>query len=374
MASTPYQKLLELAYKRALDGKGGLAASVAEMCLASKMDLTERELELAFEILRLLVDKVEVRIRRHIADYLAERSDVPHDLVQFLASDEITVAYPIILHSTLLQDEDLLDIIVNRTKQHRQAIAIRPNISTSVTESLMEQDDPGVMTTLLCNETAEISETAMRKMVDKSIEFDTLREPLIHRREMTSDLAQKMYVWVGDSLRDYILANYQVDPNSIADSVDHALSQDFGMEQRPDATSRAPTEQELATEIISSRPASVAGDFASGHALLRYLNLGDMPGFESAFASQLNLPLEAMSLILHESGMETLAIACKASGMEKEVFSQIVCHLSGSLPAEAFRVTEDYTKAIDYFDQIDHTAASAVLNRWRNSPSQRWSA
>jgi len=374
MASTPYQTLLELAYKRALDGKGGLAASVAEMCLASKMDLTERELELAFEILRLLVDKVEVRIRRHIADYLAERTDVPRDLVQFLASDEITVAYPIILHSALLQDEDLLDIIVNRTKQHRQAIAIRPNISTRVTECLLEQDDPGVMTTLLCNETAEISETAMRKMVDKSIEFDTLREPLIHRREMTSDLAQKMYVWVGNSLRDYILANYQVDPNAVSDSVEHALSKDFGTNQLRDAASNAPMEEDIAAEIIGTSPADRSGDSASGYALLRYLNLGDMPGFESAFASQLNLPLEAMSLILHEAGMETLATACKASGMEKEVFSQIICHLSGSLPAEAFRVTEDYTKAIDYFDQIDHTAAAAVLNRWRNSSSQRWSA
>lgn len=374
MASTPYQTLLELAYKRALDGKGGLAASVAEMCLASKMDLTERELELAFEILRLLVDKVEVRIRRHIADYLAERTDVPQDLVQFLASDEITVAYPIILHSALLQDEDLLDIIVNRTKQHRQAIAIRPNISTRVTECLLEQDDPGVMTTLLCNETAEISETAMRKMVDKSIEFDTLREPLIHRREMTSSLAQKMYVWVGDSLRDYILANYQVDPNAISDSVSHALDKDFGANRPSGGTPGAPTEQDIAAEIINGSQAGHTGDRAAGYDLLRYLNLGDMPGFESAFASQLNLPLEAMSLILHDSGMETLAIACKASGMEREVFSQIICHLSGSLPAEAFRVTEDFTKAIDYFDQIDHTAASAVLNRWRNSPSQRWSA
>jgi uncharacterized protein (DUF2336 family) len=374
MASTPYQKLLELAYQRALDGKGGLAASVAEMCLASKMNLSERELELAFEILRLLVDKVEVRIRRHIADYLTERADVPRDLVQFLASDEITVAYPIILHSTLLHDEDLLDIIVNRTKQHRQAIAIRPNISPRVTECLMEQDDPGIMTTLLCNETAEISETAMRKMVDRSIEFDTLREPLIHRREMTSDLAQKMYVWVGDSLRDYILANYQVDPNAIAESVDHALSTDFSDDPRPDATPSAPTEQDIAAEIISSSPAHRTGEFADGYSLLHYLNLGDMPGFESAFASHLNLPLEAMSLILHESGMETLAIACKASGMEREVFCEIICHLSGSRPAEAFRVTEDFTKAIVYFDQIDHTAAAAVLNRWRNSPSQRWSA
>src|SRR3546814_20933345 len=91
MATSSYERLLELAHQRAIDGKGGLAASIAEMCLAAKSDLTARELALAFDILRMLVDQVEVQIRRHIADYLAERDDVTHDLITLLANDEITV-------------------------------------------------------------------------------------------------------------------------------------------------------------------------------------------------------------------------------------------------------------------------------------------
>ena len=65
-----YEHLLRLAHQRALDGKGGLAASVAKMCLESRSDLTERELTLTFEILRMLIDKVEVEVRRNISDYL----------------------------------------------------------------------------------------------------------------------------------------------------------------------------------------------------------------------------------------------------------------------------------------------------------------
>ena len=145
-----------------LDGKGGLAASVAEMCLASKTDLTDHELELAFEILRLLTDKVEVKIRRHIADYLAERHDVPQDLIQFLANDEITVAYPIILHSReFCRKATVLALIANRSSRHRQAVAIRPGISSTITDKLVEFDEPDVLTTLLCNETADISHESM---------------------------------------------------------------------------------------------------------------------------------------------------------------------------------------------------------------------
>src|SRR3546814_18095714 len=136
MATSSYERLLELAHQRAIDGKGGLAASIAEMCLAAKSDLTARELALAFDILRMLVDQVEVQIRRHIADYLAERDDVPHDLITFLANDEITVSYPILVHSRLLKDEDLIEIILSRTQPHPLALAIRPNLTEQVSVNL----------------------------------------------------------------------------------------------------------------------------------------------------------------------------------------------------------------------------------------------
>ena len=71
-----YQQLLDLAMDRAIDGKGGLAASIAETCLDPNSNLGEKELSLAFDIVRILIDKVELDIRRNIAEYLAERDDV----------------------------------------------------------------------------------------------------------------------------------------------------------------------------------------------------------------------------------------------------------------------------------------------------------
>jgi len=86
--SSHNEKLLELAMQRATGGKGDLAASIAETCLAPGAGLSGSELSLAFDIVRILIDSVEVGIRRHLAAYLAERDDVPEDLVEFLVNME----------------------------------------------------------------------------------------------------------------------------------------------------------------------------------------------------------------------------------------------------------------------------------------------
>src|SRR3546814_10116159 len=120
----------------------------------------------------MLVDQVEVQIRRHIADYLAERDDVPHDLITFLANGEITVSYPILVHSRLLKDEDLIEIILSRTQRHRLAIAIRPNLAEQVSDHLIGSNDVEVVTTLLCNDTAQIYSESLARLVDQSIEIE----------------------------------------------------------------------------------------------------------------------------------------------------------------------------------------------------------
>jgi len=339
MASSPYEKLLELAHQRALKGKGGLAASVAEMCLAAKSSLSKRELDLAFEILRLLVDKVEINIRRHIADYLAERRDVPADLIRRLAMDEIGVAYPILSHNPLLDEDDLINVIEHCSLRHRQAVAIRPYITLAVTNRLVALDEIEVLTTLICNETADIGETSMAHLVERSLDIESFREPLAHRKEMTSDMARRMFIWAGDSLREYIIDEFGIDPASF--EVDSASATHWG-------------------------PGKTAGD-----AFVAFLDAGDVDGFERAFADALRLPLPAISMILHDSGPETVAIAARAADVEVHVFGRILRQVMDGGRAGDITTSKAYKRALRYFGQLDCAGATALLDRLRVSAGQR---
>jgi uncharacterized protein (DUF2336 family) len=341
MAASPYEKLLELAHQRALKGKGGLAASVAEMCLASKSSLSKRELELAFEILRLLVDKVEVNIRRHIADYLAERSDVPADLVKRLAMDDIGVAYPILTHNTLLRENDLIEVVETCSLRHRQAVAIRPNISRDVTDSLVAHDEIEVLTTLICNETADIGEASMAHLVERSLDIESFREPLAHRKEMTPDMARRMYIWAEDTLRSFIIDEFGVNPESFEVEDD----------ETPNFT--------------------VPAEMTASETLLAFLDAGDVDGFEKAFADTLRLPLPAVTMILHDSAPETVAIAARAADVEEHVFSRILSQVMNGAETGNTAESEAFQRALRYFGQLDCAGATALLDRLRISTGHR---
>lgn len=347
MTASPFEKLLELAHQRALKGKGGLAASVAEMCLASKASLTGRELELAFDILRLLVDKVEINVRRHIADYLAERGDVPADLIRSLAMDDIGVAYPILAHNCLLTPDDLVEIAESCSMRHRQAMAIRPHLPQSVTGALVEHDEIEVLTTLLCNETADISEAAMQKLVERSLDIETFREPLVHRQEMTDEMARRIYIWADDTLREFILDAFDVNPASYEAGGENITQADFAGQPEADET------------------------IPIGETFLAFLDADDLDGFEKAFADTLRLPLPAVTMILHDSGPETVAIAAKAADLEEHVFSEILCRMAQDTPAGKIKASKEYQRALRYFGQLDCAGATALLDRLRAMPGQR---
>ena len=118
--------------QRAVHGKGDLAASLAETCLAPGAGLTEKELTLAFDIVRILINSVDVGIRRHLSEYLADRSDLPSDLVTALIHDDIAVAYPVLVHNQMLNDETLIEVVEKRGKLHQMAVSIRDQVSKNV--------------------------------------------------------------------------------------------------------------------------------------------------------------------------------------------------------------------------------------------------
>ena len=91
------------------------------------------------DILTNLVDQMELTLRRALAEKLADTPSAPSSLITFLAQDEASVARPILLKSCLLRDEQLIEIVKHRTKEHQLCIAMRRNISELVSSSLIEK-------------------------------------------------------------------------------------------------------------------------------------------------------------------------------------------------------------------------------------------
>src|SRR4051812_41760489 len=96
------EHLLELARDKTVAGRRALVGIVSDLFFVSGEALSDRERSLMSEILRQLIHDVEVEVRRALAGRLAKEARAPRELVLALANDEIEVAHPILVHSSVL--------------------------------------------------------------------------------------------------------------------------------------------------------------------------------------------------------------------------------------------------------------------------------
>ncbi len=163
-----YDTLIDLAHDKSKQGRAALVSAITQLYDGQGQGLTAQNREIITDIIVRLIKEVEASVRRSLADHFAERSDAPEDLVIALANDDIEVAHPILLKSEVLHDAELIEIVQHRTMEHQVVIAMRPLVSERVSDALVKTRNDKVVTTLLENEGARISETTMEHLVEAS--------------------------------------------------------------------------------------------------------------------------------------------------------------------------------------------------------------
>ncbi len=133
---TEMQDLLDLARDKSVDGKSQLVQIVGDLFFEEERVLNERERDLMTDILRQLIQDVEISVRKALANRMAEDSEAPSDLVNILANYELDVAHNILLKSEVLQDLELIEIIQHQTFEHQLTIAMRDKVSEAVSDAL----------------------------------------------------------------------------------------------------------------------------------------------------------------------------------------------------------------------------------------------
>jgi|AP95_1055475.scaffolds.fasta_scaffold56526_1 uncharacterized protein (DUF2336 family) len=200
--------LLQMAVDRSSSGRGALVRSVANICLAQNHNLSKKEVQLTFEILHMLIRDVEMGVRRDLAQQLAPRRAVLRDLIVTLANDQIDVAYPVLVESVVLTDDDLIAIIGDRPDKHQIAVSLRKPLSAAVSEALVDTKNLDVINSLTRNPSAALSDPVMRRLVDMSEAFPPLCRPLLHRPDLIPEMAWRMNPWVDDWLKDFIAEKF----------------------------------------------------------------------------------------------------------------------------------------------------------------------
>jgi len=158
---------------------------------------------MGFTVLETLMRDSSVRVRRSLAEAIGHMFHVPHDIAAGLARDpERRVAAPVLRHSPVLTDDDLVDIVQHGAADWaHQAIAARDNVSERVSTALVNAGADATVTRLLRNQSAEIDEPALEKIVARAPGVEAWHEPLVKRPRLPLGIARKIAGFVKAPLR-----------------------------------------------------------------------------------------------------------------------------------------------------------------------------
>lgn len=350
------EDLLAMARRKSVEGRSRLAQVVSDLFL-DRNTLSDAERSMVFDILHRLIGEVERDLRAQLADRLAEIPDAPKTLINELANDDIEIAYPILSKSPVLADEDLIEIIHHRTKEHRLAIAIRSDLSSPLSEALVATGDEQIIRTLLENESASLSIETMQYLVEESRRVNFYQEPLVGRKDLPEDLALKMLDWVSDTLKAHILNKHGFSEEALTplfSSIQKTAAHRFGVEAKDPMRAYA-----LADTLEKS--GNLTPDI-----LVPALREGTVSLFFALFCKLTQLDGAQAQRIVYDPSGQSLAIACRAIGCRAEDTEALIDLAGKGNKAQSTETKRTHRQALIDFNNISKEDARQVLLQWRS--------
>lgn len=346
------QGLYELAQRRDQESREELYGAIADLFERREQELNQSERELMLGILGQLSDDIEMSIRIRLAERLAARANAPHDLAVMLANDTIRVAQSVLERSPVLLDEDLIEIVQQRTKRHQLAITVRQELSPSVCAALVDAGDEVVMISLVNNPGAEIGAQSLEKIVDTSRRSELLQQPLLTRTDLPLRLAKKMFTWVSTALQDYICEQFKVDRETLENEL-ASISENLLAEHEVKKS-----EHQIFIDGLME-----AGELNPRFAV-KALREGNIELFELALAKLSDLHPTRVRRLIYDPKAQGLAVVCKATGFERATFLSIHRLVRSARGVTQQPSHQEMAQIDEFFTNIDTMVARSLIDRW----------
>ncbi len=200
-----------------------VAAKLGEARLPDAKPLSPKRQAITVEVTETLAQDNADQVRQAVAEALKDSTDAPAHVVRQLARDiEIRVAGPILQHSPVLADGDLIDIMGSGPiKGVLKAIAKRRNVSQGVAEIVVNRaiaspDEASAVTDLLANETARIAAGTMNRIIDVAPKHEDWHGPLAGRRDLTADNLRRVAEIPSNSIAETLSMRGDLDQAAMA--------------------------------------------------------------------------------------------------------------------------------------------------------------
>jgi uncharacterized protein (DUF2336 family) len=340
--------------------RGDLAEKIARLVPGLSATEQEQLRRMTHEVLTILARDQVPRVRRILAETLKDVADAPPDVIGWLARDtEIDVAGPVLRHSPVLTDEDLIEIIRTCAVAGPIAeISRRANLAPKVTDAVVQSSDVEAITALLANPSAQIREETLDRIVDQAAEIEAWHAPLVRRPKLSPRVALKLAGFVAHSLVEVLQTRADLDEGTV-----RALKTELTARLEREATGEgsagkpsgksagkraeksaeagrsaetgklAETVDEALTRARALKAKGALGDEAVGEALAR----GDRRFVVAALSVLAGEPVALVNKVAESKSGRGVTALCWKAGLGMHLASQLQLRFAHIAPAVAVR-------------------------------------
>jgi uncharacterized protein (DUF2336 family) len=292
-------------------------------------DLTEDDRAAAEGALLMLLDDASPLVRQAMAEVFARSAEAPAAIVQALSLDQPSVALPVLEHSPLLIDADLVDIVATGNCQTQCAIARRVHLPSSVCAAIAEVGTPSAALELIENAYAELAPFSWDRIVERHGHLAAIREAMQVLDDLPAATRIALVAKLSGTLAQFVVARNWLS----ADRAERIASE---ARDRSTVNIAARSRGDDMRELVRHLRAS--GQLTAG-LILRALLSGNLELFDHALSELSELPQARVSALLHDrSGISLQALLIRA-GLPESTFA-------------AFRIALEASHETGYVDSL----------------------
>ncbi len=296
-----------------IDARADTARKIAEDFQDQTFSSEQREM--ALQIFEIMAKDAEIRVRMALSEHLQECPDIPRDIAMALAQDVDAVAVPFLEFSDALSDADLIEIIRSVGDAKQCAVARRPSVSSELAESLVEQGSERVVTTLMNNEGATVTEETLDLALDRYAQSEAVSGAVTRRPGLPVHIAERLVNQVSESLERHLANRQSLSPDVTSDLILQVreratlglIDPRFGIGD--------------AEQLVRSLEENGR---LTGSIILRALCFGDIGFFEAALARLAWVPLANARILVHDANRRGIQGLWDKAGMPKALFPAVV--------------------------------------------------
>jgi uncharacterized protein (DUF2336 family) len=258
----------------------------------------------------MLLDDPSPLVRRALAEALASSDRAPQVVVHALAADQPDIAIPILAHSQVLLEDDLVDLIATGHADMQVAIAGRPGLPRTLAAAIAEVGAAEACLALLENGEADIARFSIDRIVERFGHLAPIRENLLARDDLPMAMRQALLSKLSQTLAGFVAARQWL-------GSEHAeFATKDACEKATVALAADTSYDEVGAFVQHLRH---SGQLTAGM-ILRALLSGNVVLFEEALAELSSIPIDRVTAYVHDKNISGFRALYREAGLPEVAY------------------------------------------------------